>query len=186
LDTYQAPLPPDISFDFAMTEQNLWGVWCGRDAVLKLIGKGPDVFFEWYLADSFEQIVERSTLPVVAAISLNDMQKSFDMLNKKSSWFEFFPRTFFVKRQNQTIWTDKLLEGDEKLFSGKKSDLEKLLREGQDILSQKDYKRIFFDIRPVSQGHPLDWMDFMARPEVAFAGRQIRKEYGIKWKSDPD
>ena len=173
-------LPPDISLDFAMTERNLWAVWCGRDSVLKLIGDKREFYFNWYLADSFEQILEKSKSIILAAVSLEEIKTLVDLLGAQAPWWKPLPKTFFVKRGAVSMWVDKIQDGDKKLFSGNLSDLKKILNEGKIILENKDYTKVYFDSRPLINGHPIDWIDFMRDPNLAMDMRNIDKEYGFK------
>ena len=178
-------LPPDVSMDFAMTPNNLFAVWTIPSARLRAISDQPPVVVKWVLAtgDVMNQAQKAfKDSPVLAMMSLSDIRSLLDQMSS-SVWFKKVPNVFkkvyFVQDQDsgQKKWSS--FKSGSVLFEGDLGDLMKLANQGQKFVDTNNYREIF-DVRPVQEGHPSDWVQFMRHPKTAMMLRQELREHGIE------
>jgi len=190
-------LPPDISLDFAATDKNLWVVWVQAPQDQIDSGWAEPVYHRFGLASEGEagllELQKGWGEEFLAAVPFSHIRATRSMLRETSKsslaslWPSWLPpikaASFFLKKTEggQFVWGfGEAGESDlsqETLLEGRISDLDGVFQEGERILKESDYKAIGSDTRPVSPGHPRNWLLYMQDPVRWMFMEEMTKEY---------
>lgn len=188
-------VPPDISLDFAPTPQTLWAVW-GKAPDYQVKANWSDPVYQvWVLASpgslGLEEIKQQMPNEFLAAAPLEQILAAKTLLSSSdrpsvgSWWPAWLPQvssaSFFLHRDaDGTMSWEFGNESDptnrpesQAVLEGRVRDFTDLCAQGERILSEGDYKSILKDARPVSPGHPRDWLHFMKAPARWLALRNL-------------
>lgn len=186
-------LPPTLSMDYRMDEDNLWVFWIKtKGAYIKSLGP---VVRGVGLASAgqkgFEEIFEAEEQQTLIALCLKDFKKVVQAVKntpvsfktKLPTWLGGVESFIVLSQRNlgQLIETvsDKVeahsqeealllvaqkRPDSEVKMAGNVSELENLLEQLETILKDENYQEVNFDRRPVTPGHPGDWFEFMKDP----------------------
>ena len=166
-------LPDDISLDFAMTDENLYAVWYETsDRMYMINSKMGPIQLTWSLCDenpdtALSQATERlDGLRVLAVINIKNLKNLYEKATSSTSFKDkiFGKRLYFINDGNQKYWSERK-ENDKVLLTAKINDMYETLDYGLRILKNKNY-HLVRDYRPVSDGHPDDWIYFIRNPKT--------------------
>lgn len=185
-DHEMVPLPADISPDFAPTPQTLWAVWAQAPDYQVETRWSDAVYQVWLLASAgpsgLEEVKRQFPSEFLAATPLEQILAARTLLSQsgQSKWAALWPTwlpkiraaSFFLRNTTDGAisWgfgnaTEAASStGGEVVLEGRMSDFINVCGEGERIMVEKDYGSILQDARPVSPGHPQDWLHFMKAP----------------------
>ena len=175
MEPTQDQLPPDVSLDFRMTKDNLFCVWYESSPFQKSLG-APVFRHFWLLCDPALDLGpylqnRAREMRVLGFLSLRDFETMESILSQKPSLFSFSRNLYFVEKNGKMFWAAKN-EGTV-LHRASPEALKDIIKKGRSIFNEKNYSEIFSDTRPVSDGHPKDWIRFMKDPAHALYMRAI-------------
>lgn len=166
-----------ISNAFDMTADTLWVVWTHTSPVALAKGLTKDkITCHWMLASRGEEGAREIQGPrgipkrFIAAAPLSALRQAAALLTDTSShrpsWIKQLFSTMdgvrlFQLGNGQLKWQlshETPPENSVLLCEGSRTDISDLLEQGERILKHKDYKLVIGDARPVSDGHPSDWI----------------------------
>lgn len=183
----------DIGDEWNASEQNLWLAWeinpdneYAYHWVLAELGDGEKIkasfspipveiypfsalkqlFISLQRFASEEQYIHNCANPNTSERYLAMYQEG-DCLSEK---YSFSPLLF----ADHLIQANKMVEYDEKLICVFPVEgVWKMIEESERIISQQDYSSIFYDFRPTTDSHPIDWLLFKKDWDAAKESRKI-------------
>ena len=173
-----------ISDAFDMTAATLWVVWSHVSPVDQALGRTREkVVCRWTLASAGEQglvdIKGPRGLPTgfIAAAPLQALQMVVEAPvphANRPQWMKAFLPNLDSARLFQLANGDMewVFSGDPSppdavlLCEGKREDLLELVRQGESLLATQNYRDVFGDSRPISEGHPANWILHKRNPSA--------------------
>lgn len=174
--------------------EELWLVWYSTMPLLQDLGE-PPVKTNWVLAASGPKGLEALTGEkaygdgLVAAFPLSVLQTMKDALlininnpKGRAGWarnaLNIGKLMFVVDGQGNARIVSRnseLRPGEKQVLSGNRKDLLRMVNEGEEILSSKDWKKVFSDHRPFIKHGEVGWLDYQRSPEGAEMMRKFRE-----------
>lgn len=165
-------LPPDVSLDHAMTADNLFYVWYTSTRFQRSLG-APPVHHLVLLCDPGPDLLDRlhrrsgKMIPLLA-VSVRDFP---ELVARLRGPLGRHGRARMVYNPGEEVRWSRRRDG-KVMHATSLGELEKLCAEGQAIVRDLNYRRVFGDARPESEGRPWDWLLFM---KDSILGHQMRR-----------
>lgn len=173
-----------ISSNFDMTADTLWVVWAHTSHVALAKGHTKDkITCYWILASEGEEGVREIQGPrgipgrFIAAMPLSALRQVATLLGRtkasnRPSWLRKFWPTINGVRLLQLsngclewqLSSNSPPKNSSILLKRRCKNIFDLLNRGEEIFNQRDYKQVIGDARPISDGHPSDWIMHKRNP----------------------
>lgn len=184
------PQPPNQQPDPAnIGPADLWAVWVSAPQFLRDAG-APPVSIEWMLAapgeEGFRRLETGFNKDFTTAMPLDLMRQIAAVLPQEPAggmpkWVRVAlgtEATLILARDasgNARVVSkpSELRDGEQELVRGSRRDFNEILHEGERILREKDWKKIFGDDRPFVKKGEVGWLHYARNPEGAAAMEEI-------------
>jgi hypothetical protein len=169
---------------------DLWAVWVGAPLFLRQAGT-PAVSIEWMLAapkdEGFKRLASGFGEDFITAMPLSLMRQMAQMLPPEPTsgglpkWVQIAlgaDSSLILSRNSEggtrvVSSARDLLPGEEELVRGSRRDFDNIFNEGERILQEKDWRKIFSDARPFVKQGEVGWLHHARNPEGAAAMAEL-------------
>lgn len=175
--------------------EDLWVVWLGTPKFLQNLGEAP-VTTEWMLAPAGQEGLRQLagedgfSEDLIAAMPLALLRQVALALpsapaNGLPGWVRAAlggsEALIFARNEagaTRIVSSEReMLAGEREILKGARDDFDRVLNEGNRILEEKDWRKVFGDMRSFVTRGEVGWLDYQQNPEGAAILERLFKEF---------